>query len=76
MAIIGLVLLLTAKVYAYDDGDFQVWNTDVEELKVNYKTKIALEEEFRWGDNANEFYYHHYDIGLFYNLEKDRKSVV
>ena len=70
LAIIGLTLLLTAKVYAYDDGDFQVWNTDVEELKVNDKTKIALEEEFRWGDNANEFYYHHYDIGVFYNLEK------
>jgi hypothetical protein len=69
-AIIGLTLLLTAKVYAYDDGDFQVWNTDVEEFKINDKTKIALEEEFRWGDNANQFYYHHYDLGLSYALNK------
>lgn len=70
LVIIGLVLFLMTKAYAYDDGDFQVWNTDTEELKVNDKVKIALEEEFRWGDNANQFYYHHYDLGLFYTLNK------
>ncbi len=68
--VIGLVVFLTAKAYAYDNGDFQVWNTDVEEFKVNDKTKVALEEEFRWGDNANEFFYQHYDLGLFYSLNK------
>jgi hypothetical protein len=68
--IIGLTLFLTAKVYAYDDGDFQVWNTDAEEFKINEDSKVAFEEEFRWGDNANEFYYHHYDAGFFYNVEK------
>lgn len=65
--IISLALILIAKVYAYDDGDFQVWNTDVEEFKINKDTKIAFEEEFRWGDNAHEFYYQHYDVGFFYN---------
>ena len=65
-----LMLIVIAAAYAYDDGDFQVWNTDVEEFKVNNNSKIALEEEFRWGDNANEFYYQHYDAGFFYNLEK------
>ncbi len=68
--VIGLFLLLVTKAYAYDDHDFQVWNTDVEEIKVNNKTKIAFEQEFRWGDNANEFYYQHYDLGLFYDLNK------
>jgi len=68
--LLGLVLLSIAKVNAYDDGDFQVWNTDVEELKINKDSKIALEEEFRWGDNSKEFYYHHYDVGFFYNLKK------
>jgi len=68
--IFGLVCVLSVKAYAFDDGDFQVWNTDVEEFKINKDSKIALEEEFRWGDNANEFYYHHYDIGFFYNLKK------
>jgi hypothetical protein len=70
IAIVGLVLLLVTKVYAYNDGDFQVWNTDVEEFKINQDSKIAFEEEFRWGNNATEFYYQHYDLGYFYNLEK------
>jgi hypothetical protein len=65
---IGLVLLLTPKVYAYEDGDFQIWNTDVEELKINKELKLAIEEEFRWGSNAHEFYYQHYDVGFFYDL--------
>jgi Protein of unknown function (DUF2490) len=68
--VMALLLIVTAMAYAYDDGDFQVWNTDVEEMKINDNSKIALEEEFRWGDNANEFYYHHYDAGFFCNLKK------
>ena len=69
-AIIGIALLFATKVYAYDSGDFQIWNTDVEEVKVNKDSKIALEEEFRWGNNASEFYYQHYDAGFFYDLCK------
>jgi len=66
----GLVLLLSTSVYAYKDNDFQVWNTDTEEFKINKGAKIVLEEEFRWGGSAKEFYYQHYDIGFFYNLQK------
>lgn len=68
--LLGLALTLITKVYAYDDHDFQIWSTEVEEMNINEKAKIALEEEFRWGDNASEFYYQHYDIGFFYNLKK------
>lgn len=68
--ILGLALMITGRAFAYDDGDFQLWNTDVEELKVNQDSKIALEQEFRWGGDAGEFYYQHYDIGYFYNLMK------
>jgi len=66
----GLVLFLTAKLYAYKDGDFQVWNTDTEEFKINNDTKMVLEQEFRWGGSAKDFYYQHYDLGFFYNLQK------
>ena len=67
--IIGL-LILTAPIYAYDDEDFQVWNTDTEEFKINKDMKATLEEEFRWADNADEFYYHHYDAGMNYACNK------
>ncbi|MCX5702427.1 MAG: DUF2490 domain-containing protein [Candidatus Omnitrophica bacterium] len=70
LLLIGIMLLLASRVQAYDDRDFQVWNTEAEEFKIGESAKLALEEEFRWVDNANEFYYHHYDIGYFYSLNK------
>lgn len=69
-ALIGIVLLLATKAYAYDDHDFQVWNTDVEEIKINEKWKVATEQEFRWGDNASQMFYQHYDLGAFYTFNK------
>ncbi|OGX19493.1 MAG: hypothetical protein A3K83_06475 [Omnitrophica WOR_2 bacterium RBG_13_44_8b] len=69
--IFGISLaVLNIRVYAYDDGDFQVWNTDTEEFKINNDTKMVWEEEFRWGDDSREFYYHHYDLGFSFNLKK------
>jgi len=70
LLITGLALVLTANAYAYKDGDFQVWNTDTEEFKINKDAKIAFEEEFRWGNSAKDFYYQHYDLGFFYDLRK------
>mgnify|MGYP003395037492 CR=1 FL=1 len=70
LLILGSVLILAANTYAYDDGDFQVWNTDTEEFKINNQTKMVLEQEFRWGGSAKDFYYQHYDLGFFYNLQK------
>jgi uncharacterized OB-fold protein len=67
---IALVLISAAGVYAYSDGDFQVWNTDSQDFKVNKNLKAVFEEEFRWGGNASEFYYHHYDAGLLYKLNQ------
>ncbi|MFA5092528.1 MAG: DUF2490 domain-containing protein [Candidatus Omnitrophota bacterium] len=58
------------QVYAYDDGDFQIWNTDVEEVQLKKDLKLVLEQEFRWGNNSSEFYYQHYDAGLTYVLDK------
>jgi len=70
LILMGLLVLLAGKIYAYDDGDFQVWNTETEEFKVNKNLKVALEEEFRWGGDAHEFYYQHYDLGLSYMMNK------
>ncbi|MEW5758825.1 MAG: DUF2490 domain-containing protein [Candidatus Omnitrophota bacterium] len=68
--VIGIVLLLGCNVYAYDDGDFQVWNTEVEEVKINKNSKITLEEEFRFANDASDFFYHHYDGGYVYAMNK------
>ena len=68
--LIGFILILTGKVFAYDDGDFQIWNTDVEEIQLKKDLKLVFEQEFRWGNDASEFYYQHYDAGLAYALNK------
>ena len=65
-----LALIFSVKAYAYDDHDFQIWNTDAEDFKINKDLKGVLEEEFRWGDNAGDFYYQHYDLGFFYSLNE------
>ncbi len=64
------VMLTAVNSYAYDDGDFQVWNTEVEEWEINDVSRVSLEEEFRFADNASEFYYHHYDAGYSRDLNK------
>ncbi|MDD4955725.1 MAG: DUF2490 domain-containing protein [Candidatus Omnitrophica bacterium] len=56
--------------YAYEDGDFQVWNTDSEEKKINDKFKLTMDEEFRWENNASRLIYHHYEPGLTYMANK------
>lgn len=63
-------MVLCAVAYAYDDGDFQIWNTNAQDFKIKENLKLSLEEEFRWADNANDFYYHHYDAGLSLTLDK------
>ena len=68
-----LVLCLTLisfKAYAYDDGDFQIWNSDAQDIKIGKATKFTMEQEFRWGDNASEFFYQHYDWGFAWAFDK------
>lgn len=66
-----LLILIVTLTYAYDDGDFQIWHTEVQEKRIDQDSKITLEEEFRFGDDANDFYYHHYDLGIVYDLNKN-----
>lgn len=66
----GIVLVLISRASAYDNGDFQVWHTEAQEKKIDDNSKITAEEEFRWGDDADEFYYQHYDIGYVYEVNK------
>jgi hypothetical protein len=70
VAAIALILFTAGRAYGYENGDFQIWNTDAEEFNIVKDFKLALEEEFRWGADASEFYYQHYDAGLFYASNK------
>lgn len=70
LIVFSLVLISTGLAYAFDDGDFQIWYTQSQELRITEKRKIELEEGFRFGDNAESLYYHYYDVGLTHSLNK------
>jgi hypothetical protein len=50
--------------FAFDDGDVQYWNTESISWKFTDDWKAKIEEEFRFGDDMQDFYYHHSDFGL------------
>jgi len=53
--------------YAFDNGDFQYWNNESISCTINKDWKMNLEEEFRFGDDAKDFYYRHSDLGVTYS---------
>jgi hypothetical protein len=65
-----LIALVSVNAHAYDNGDFQIWNTDYEDVKVYKNVKLSMEQEFRYGKNASELYYQHYDFGTVFTFDK------
>lgn len=64
------MLFASASAHGYQDGDFQIWHTEAQDVNLKQGTRLVAEEEFRYGDNASELYYQHYDIGLAYDVNK------
>lgn len=66
----ALILFAAGKAHGYQDGDFQIWHTEGQDVNLKHGTRLAMEEEFRYGDNARELYYQHYDVGVAYDASK------
>jgi len=64
--LIVIFVLLTSNyfTYAFDNGDFQIWHKEKQSKKINDFYKIVMEEEFKFGDNAHDFYAYYIDAGL------------
>ena len=67
LVVLLLTVLFHQKAFTFDDGDFQYWNTEEVSFKINEDWKVKLEEEFRFGDDAGNFYYQHSDWGVTYS---------
>ena len=65
-----LLLSTSLPAFAFDDGDFQIWDTESVEVKLNDSLKVKIEEELRFGDDISELYYTHTDGGFTYNAAK------
>jgi hypothetical protein len=68
LAVVVLVVsvIMPMKCFAFNNRDFQYWNTESLSYKINKDWKIGVEEELRFGDNVNDFYYEHTDAGITY----------
>jgi hypothetical protein len=70
VVLVSCVLVFSFKAYPYENGDFQIWQTDGEDIKIGKSTKFTMEQEFRFGENASEFFYQHYDWGFAWAFDK------
>ena len=52
--------------FAFYYGDFKYWSAAGVSFDINKDWGCSFEEEFRFGDDAGEFYYHHSDLGFVY----------
>jgi len=74
-AVRSIILILCLAVVgfnacAYQDGDFQIWNSNGQDVKIGKATKFTLEEEFRYGETATELFYQHYDWGFAWAFDE------
>lgn len=66
VALMACLLAHPASATLGEDGDLQYWNTEAIEGKINDKWKAYMEAEFRWGDDASEFFYQHTHLEIGY----------
>jgi hypothetical protein len=64
LATIILIFILNINTY---EGDWQYWNTNSVQGKLNKNLTVKLEKEFRFCNDISKFYYYHSDFGIIYN---------
>ena len=62
-----IMIFSSGTCFAFDDEDWQYWNTENVSYKISDEWKAGLEQEFRWGDDMSNPYYNHTDVGITYS---------
>jgi len=57
--------------FAFDEGDFQFWDTTSVSFHIHQNWKVAVEEGFKLGHDAGNLYYHYTDLGFIYSGAAD-----
>ena len=68
VALMAYLLAHPASAELNADSDFQYWNMEAIEGKINDKWKAYMEAEFRFGDDASKFYYQHTHLEIGYKV--------
>jgi len=67
--VIGVVI--GSACFAFDEGDFQLWNTTSVSFDIHKDWKVAVEEGLKLGHDAGNLYYHYTDLGFVYRGAAD-----
>ncbi|HPM42275.1 MAG TPA: DUF2490 domain-containing protein [Candidatus Omnitrophota bacterium] len=63
------MLAIVPSSHAYDNGDFQIWNTQGQEWEIGKGTTLTQEEEWKYGDVASELFSQHYEWGVIWGFD-------
>ncbi len=66
--LVFLICISFISAQGFEDNQF--WHAEKFQKKINEKTSIALEQDFRMGNNASELIYVHADFGIKRKLTK------
>ena len=61
-----IVALISETCSAFDDGDFQYWNTTGFSFDLSKDWEFTFEEDLRFQDEGSRLYYHHSESGFVY----------
>ncbi len=70
LSLMLFIFVFPFQTTAYDHGDWQFWNTERLEGELAEKWKLCIEQQFRFGDDMAELYFHHTDIGVRFTVRK------
>jgi hypothetical protein len=65
-----LVFPLTLFAKLFEDGDFQIWNTDAISIRLSPRSSFYGDIEFRYGDDVHKLYYKHIHLQLDWTLNR------
>ena len=67
---VSIALMAGYASAAYQSGDFQIWNTNDQDVTIGKATKFTNEQEFRYGNGGGDIFYQHYDWGFAWAFDK------
>ncbi len=65
-----ILFLAVGNCFAFDDASWEYWSTTAISGKINEQWKVQIAEEYKFGDDFKEYYYHHTDLGFVYACKK------
>jgi hypothetical protein len=64
MLVLFMIFFLSTRLLGDQDGDWQLWSSGSLQGNLGQRWKVSLEQQFRFDQSMNEFYYRYSDLGI------------